>query len=57
MFAYANAHGLLGDALHGVFLAFDAGEYVHRGDAAATDPQKKYTRPQLEQIVAAASSA
>jgi hypothetical protein len=57
MFAYAAPRGLLGDTLHGVFLAFDAGEFVPLGDDPDTDVEAKYTRPQLEKILADANAA
>jgi hypothetical protein len=56
MFAYAAPRGFLGDTLHGVFLGFDAGEFVPPGDDPDTDVQAKYTRPQLERILADASA-
>ena len=34
-----------------VYGAFDAGEYVHSGDAREVDPVEKYTRPLIEEIV------
>ena len=34
-----------------VYLAFDAGEYRHRGDAEDVDPEVKYTRPLIAEIV------
>ena len=53
MFAFAVQHACLGDTLHGVFLAFDAGEFVPSSDAAGTDAEVKYTRPQIAKIIAA----
>ena len=35
-----------------VFLAFDAGEFIGRDEPPGTDPVEKYTRPQVESIVA-----
>jgi hypothetical protein len=52
MFAFAAQHGCLGDILHGVFLAFDAGEFVPSRDPSGTDPEAKYTRPQIAKIIA-----
>jgi hypothetical protein len=52
MFAYAAQHDCLGDILHSVFLAFDAGEFVPRTDPGGTDPEAKYTRPQIAKIIA-----
>jgi hypothetical protein len=34
-----------------VFLAFDAGEYPHRGDDASVNPIAKYTDPRIREIV------
>ena len=39
--------------LHGVYLAFDAGEFVPSADAADTDVEAKYTRPQIAKLIAA----
>jgi hypothetical protein len=39
-----------------VFDAFDEGEYQHNGDPEDTDPEVKYTKPKIEQIVARVSS-
>jgi hypothetical protein len=38
-----------------VFLAFDDGEFLPRGDSTGTDPVEKYTRPQLLDLLARAS--
>lgn len=35
-----------------VFLAFDDGEFSHREDDAAVDPEAQYTRPAIQAIVA-----
>jgi hypothetical protein len=35
-----------------VFEAFDAGEYYHSEDPPGTDPEQKYTRPWIEELVA-----
>jgi hypothetical protein len=35
-----------------VYLAFDAGEYRRRTDPPDTDPQAKYTRPDIIEILA-----
>ncbi len=51
MFAYATRNDLLGDTLHKVFLAFDAGEYVPDKMSAATDPISTFTRPLLAAIL------
>ena len=53
LFAFAAQHACLGDTLHGVFLAFDAGEFVPGSDAKGADPEAKYTRPQIAKIIAA----
>ncbi|HEY7640591.1 MAG TPA: hypothetical protein VH814_12780 [Steroidobacteraceae bacterium] len=43
--------------LYSVYEAFDAGEYHHREDAPEIDPEKKYTRPQISQILGNLSEA
>ena len=55
MFAFAAQHGCLGDTLNSVFLAFDAGEFVNGSDPVGTDPEAKYTRSQIAEIIAAAA--
>jgi hypothetical protein len=35
-----------------VFLAFDEGEYYHRGDSRAINPEEKYTRTRITEIIA-----
>jgi hypothetical protein len=40
---------------HGVYDAFDAGEYRHAGDAPDVDPELRYTRPRVAAILAAMS--
>lgn len=35
-----------------VFLAFDEGEYPHRGDEPGVDPIRKYTNPRIAELVA-----
>ena len=35
-----------------VYLAFDAGEYPHHGDAPDTSPDEQHTRPQLIALLA-----
>jgi len=34
-----------------VYEAFDAGEYVHRGDSREVDPVAKYTRPAIQELL------
>ena len=34
-----------------VYLAFDAGEYVHSGDVPSDDSETKYTRPMVDKIL------
>ena len=51
MFAYAARNDVLGDVLHKVFLAFDAGEFIPPGSPATTDPVALYTRPQLAKLL------
>jgi len=53
MFAFAAQHACLGDTLHSVFLAFDAGEFAPAKDPVGTDLEAKYTRPQIAKIIAA----
>jgi hypothetical protein len=38
--------------MRSIYDAFDAGEYLHRGDPPGTDSEAKYTRPAVGQIVA-----
>ena len=40
------------DLLSEVYFAFDDGEYPRDGDPPGTDTGEKYTRPQIEAIVA-----
>jgi hypothetical protein len=35
-----------------VYLAFDEGEYHHRGDAENIDAEEKYTKPRIDEILA-----
>jgi hypothetical protein len=35
----------------GVYLAFDQGEYNHSGDDVGTDPEVKYTKQEIKEIV------
>jgi hypothetical protein len=39
------------DFFFGVYVAFDAGEYRHPGDGEDVDPEVKYTRPLIADIV------
>jgi hypothetical protein len=34
-----------------IFEAFDNGEYYHDGDSRDVDPESKYTRPQVQQLL------
>lgn len=38
-----------------IYLAFDEGEYHHRGDAVEVVAEEKYTKPQINQILAKAN--
>ena len=38
---------MLPETANGVFLAFDEGEYRHRGDSESVDNEAKYTRPMI----------
>ena len=40
-----------------VFLAFDAGEFLDPSEPPGTDPVEKYTRPQIEAVVASHGAA
>ena len=51
MFAYAARSDVLGDTLHKVFLAFDAGECVPGSASPERDPIATYTRPQLAKLL------
>ena len=51
MFAYATSNDVLGDVLHKVFLAFDAGEYAPADAPLTADPVMSYTRPQLARLL------
>lgn len=37
--------------MYEVYLAFDEGEYVHRGDSKDVEPEAKYTRPMIAKIL------
>ena len=51
MLAYATKNDVLGDVLHKVFLAFDAGEYVPTNMPSTAVPVMSYTRPQLARLL------
>ena len=40
-----------------VYLAFDAGEYLHPKDQTDENPAAKYTRPMLQSLLRAAEAA
>jgi hypothetical protein len=42
---------LLPEPAHQVFLAFDEGEYRHRGDDDEVDTEAKYTRPMIAKLL------
>lgn len=42
---------LLSDLADQIYLAFDAGEYHHRGDDNTVDPEVKYTKPMIEKVL------
>jgi hypothetical protein len=42
---------LLPETAHKVFLAFDEGEYRHRGDDHEVDAEAKYTRPMIAELL------
>ena len=44
------------DVMWNVYLAFDAGEFLDPGEPPGTDPEEKYTRPQIEAVVAQADA-
>jgi hypothetical protein len=43
--------------MYSIYEVFDDGEYLHREDPPGTDPEAKYTRPQLARILDAAGAA
>jgi hypothetical protein len=43
--------------MQSVYEAFDAGEYYHREDPPGTDPERRYTRPQLEKLLSGNKTA
>jgi hypothetical protein len=45
-FFYQNAR-VIPPILFDIYLAFDAGEFVHAGDSKDIDPQVKYTKPMI----------
>lgn len=45
------------ELMFSIYRAFDAGEFVPKSDPPGTDPIRKYTRPQLESVLASLSSA
>lgn len=42
---------VLPEPAHQVFLAFDEGEYHHTADSRDVDPQTKYTRPMIKEVL------
>ncbi|HEV8694545.1 MAG TPA: hypothetical protein VGQ93_10260 [Lysobacter sp.] len=52
VFGYGNEDGVLPTYSWDVYRAFDDGEYRHYGDAEDVDPEQKYTRPQILELVA-----
>jgi hypothetical protein len=57
LFAFAAQTGRIPDLTHSIFLAFDAGEYSHQGDDRGVDPELKYTRPLIRNILSKAGAA
>jgi hypothetical protein len=51
-FAYLGDDDFLPAYSREVFEAFDEGEYRHSEDPPGSDPEQKYTRPQILEIVA-----
>jgi hypothetical protein len=54
-FLWAESAFSLSGFAKDVFLAFDDGEFLPSGDSHGTDPVKKYTRPQLLDLLARTS--
>lgn len=54
-FLWAESSFNLAGFAKDVFMAFDDGEYLASGDDAGTDPVKKYTHPQVLELLARTS--
>lgn len=48
-----SLRGHMPEPAFSIYQAFDAGEYCHHGDPREVCPWEKYTRPELERILAA----
>ena len=42
----------LPEPAYSIYIAFDAGEFVHQGDDVDTNSPEKYTRPLIDEIIA-----
>lgn len=49
---WAEHDRIIPKAMYEVYLAFDAGEYDHRGDDNDVDPEIKYTKQLVERFLA-----
>jgi hypothetical protein len=50
-FSLFHRDRVLPDPAHQVFVAFDEGEYHHPGDSDDVDPEEKYTRPMIREVL------
>ena len=50
-YAFLGDENFIPDFSRQVFEAFDEGEYIHEGDPSDTDPDLKYTRPRIAEIL------
>jgi len=50
-FVLETCDNTLPDPAYPIYLAFDAGEYHHSGDALEVDPEEKYTRPEIDRVL------
>lgn len=47
----ASHDWLIPEYFDAVYLAFDAGEYQHRGDDSSVNPEHRYTKPQIAELL------
>ena len=50
-YSYYDADRGMPEIAWAIFNAFDSGEFCHRGDSPDVDPELKYTRAQLAQVL------
>jgi hypothetical protein len=50
-FVLKTCDNTLPEPAFSIYLAFDAGEYYHQGDDKSLDPVKKYTDPQIKEVL------